>query len=183
MNTECAVPEHAQVLGGVYWIRHLVAETEQALADPMVSRRDVIDRVLRVLRTRVREVEAQHQERSRSAAKRAAAATQLPAFVVARVRLAVDVAAKHYHIDPRGIMGSSRQRVVALPRHVAFWLARKAFPDLTLLQIALVFVRDHSTVMHGITKIDDRMYRDAEFRATVGTLRDTLEARAARERV
>lgn len=51
------------------------------------------------------------------------------------------------------ILSDSRRLSVTDPRHVAWWLCRKHVPG-PWRETAEYFQRDHSTVMHGVERID-----------------------------
>ena len=55
------------------------------------------------------------------------------------------------------MMGDSRKKHIAWPRHVAMWAVDRYCPDYSLAEIAYVFRRDHTTVMHGIQATNDRL--------------------------
>jgi len=67
---------------------------------------------------------------------------------------------------------------VAVPRQVAMFLIRELL-DTPLKQIGRVFGgRDHSTVIHSIRKVEQRLLSDDDFRARVNGLRRTLRKTA-----
>lgn len=64
--------------------------------------------------------------------------------------------AKFFRIDLRHITGPTRCRRVVFARQVAFYLLRK-LTNLSFEEIGVVFSnRDHSTVLHGVQKIEKR---------------------------
>ena len=52
------------------------------------------------------------------------------------------------------ILGPSRSRSLVLSRHVYYHIAREKM-GLKLAQIGLFFNRDHTTIIHGLTKVKD----------------------------
>ena len=63
---------------------------------------------------------------------------------------------------------------VTLPRHVAMYLCRR-HTDAPLGAIGKELGgRDHSTVVHALGAIEERLHRDAELRATVSLLEARL---------
>jgi hypothetical protein len=52
------------------------------------------------------------------------------------------------------ILGPSRSRGLVLCRHVFYHVARKKM-GLKLVQIGAFFNKDHTTILHGLSKIDD----------------------------
>lgn len=57
----------------------------------------------------------------------------------------------------------------ARPRQAAMWLARHVTPC-SFPEIGRAFDRDHSTVMHDIRKVDERMAQDQAFAALMWDL-------------
>jgi chromosomal replication initiator protein len=74
-------------------------------------------------------------------------------------------------------MSSARRaRAVARPRQVAMFLA-KQLTSRSLPEIGKKFGnRDHTTVMHAITRVQELMERDADFAENVELLRSMLES-------
>ncbi len=54
------------------------------------------------------------------------------------------------------ILGTSRARGLVLCRHVYYHIAREKM-GLKLAQIGLFFNRDHTTIIHGLTKVKDML--------------------------
>ena len=78
-----------------------------------------------------------------------------------------------FGISQLDLLSRRRGRVQARPRQVAMWLARHATPC-SLPEIGRAFDRDHTTVMHGIERVEARMAEDPGFAATVRELRETV---------
>lgn len=84
--------------------------------------------------------------------------------------------ADHYHIRVSDIVGPKRLRVYARPRQVAMYLA-KQHTNRSLPEIGRHFgKRDHTTVMHGIRRIEELMAKDSQIAEDVELLRRALEA-------
>lgn len=72
-----------------------------------------------------------------------------------------------------------RTRTVAVPRQVAMFLIRELL-DTPLKQIGRAFGgRDHSTVIHSIRKVEERLGSDTRFRTAVERLRRELRKKSA----
>jgi len=72
-----------------------------------------------------------------------------------------------------------RTRTVAVPRQVAMFLIRELL-DTPLKQIGRAFGgRDHSTVIHSIRKVEERLGSDDRFRTAVERLRRELRRKSA----
>lgn len=100
------------------------------------------------------------------------AVIQIYTPTMALIKLAVQ---DEFDVEALDLISARRARRVARPRQVAMWLARK-LTTLSLPQIAAhLGGRDHTTVMHGIGRIDDLMREDRPFAARVELLRHALE--------
>lgn len=53
------------------------------------------------------------------------------------------------------LMSKSRERYLVLNRFICYHLIKKKYPCATLKQIAGVFGKDHSSVIHGLRDIDN----------------------------
>lgn len=82
--------------------------------------------------------------------------------------------ASHYNMPPEVIRGSGRVREVVVPRQVAQYLIRE-LTDHSLPEIGQFFGRDHSTVMHAISKVTEQLGKDAEVTASVTLLRRKMQ--------
>jgi hypothetical protein len=58
------------------------------------------------------------------------------------------------------LMTESRTKRVAWPRHVTMWAIDRYCPDYSLPEIAYVFRKDHTTVLHGIEATNVRLAND-----------------------
>jgi chromosomal replication initiator protein len=77
------------------------------------------------------------------------------------------------------LLSSRRAQASAWPRHVAMWLCRHTTLH-SLPEIGRAFGdRDHTTVMHAIWRVDQRMAADPSLAFYVRSLRETLTSREA----
>jgi chromosomal replication initiator protein len=82
--------------------------------------------------------------------------------------------AEHFNIKMAEMTSSRRARVVARPRQVAMYLA-KQLTQRSLPEIGRKFGgRDHTTVMHGVRKIEELMISDRALAEDVGLLQRML---------
>ncbi|MEX1234559.1 MAG: chromosomal replication initiator protein DnaA [Roseovarius sp.] len=82
----------------------------------------------------------------------------------------------HYNIRLSDLIGPKRVRVFARPRQVAMYLS-KHMTSRSLPEIGRRFGgRDHTTVMHGVRRIDELRVADAQIAEDLDLLRRTLEA-------
>ncbi|MDQ4148532.1 MAG: chromosomal replication initiator protein DnaA [Actinomycetota bacterium] len=76
---------------------------------------------------------------------------------------------RYFNVDPSEVLSMKRDRALVTARHVAMYLCRE-LTDLSLPRIGSWFGgRDHSTVMHAMTKIRVRM---AEKRSTYNQIQE-----------
>ena len=81
---------------------------------------------------------------------------------------------RHYQVTRAELVSPTRTARVTLPRQVAMYLCRH-HTDAPLGAIGKELGgRDHSTVVHALGTIEDRLRRDAELRATVSLLEARL---------
>ena len=84
--------------------------------------------------------------------------------------------AEHYNIRLTDMSSARRARQVARPRQVAMYLA-KQLTSRSLPEIGRKFGnRDHTTVMHAVSRVGELMERDAGFSEDVELLRRMLES-------
>lgn len=81
--------------------------------------------------------------------------------------------AAEFGVEVRELLSDRRANRVAVPRHVAMYLARRA-TGYSLPQIGRDFGRDHTTVMHACAHVEALAARDAAFAAQVERLRQAL---------
>lgn len=84
--------------------------------------------------------------------------------------------AEHWNIRLTDMTSARRARAVARPRQVAMYLA-KQLTSRSLPEIGRKFGnRDHTTVMHAVSRVAELMERDASFAEDVELLRRMLES-------
>ncbi|WP_220185263.1 chromosomal replication initiator protein DnaA [Paracoccus sp. S1E-3] len=84
--------------------------------------------------------------------------------------------AEHYNIKLADLVGQKRVRTIARPRQVAMYLA-KQMTTRSLPEIGRRFGgRDHTTIMHGVRKIEELCAEDYGMAEDVQLLRRALEA-------
>ncbi len=83
---------------------------------------------------------------------------------------------EHYNIRLSDLIGPKRVRTFARPRQVAMYLS-KQMTTRSLPEIGRRFGgRDHTTVMHGVRKIEELMQQDSQIADDLEMLRRALEA-------
>ncbi len=82
----------------------------------------------------------------------------------------------HYNIRISDLVGPKRVRIFARPRQVAMYLC-KQMTSRSLPEIGRRFGgRDHTTVMHGVRRIEELRAQDGQMAEDIDLLRRTLEA-------
>ena len=83
--------------------------------------------------------------------------------------------AEHYNIRLSDLVGPKRLRMVARPRQVAMFLA-KEMTARSLPEIGRRFGgRDHTTIMHGVRKIEELAAADRQLAEDLDMLRRLLQ--------
>jgi len=84
--------------------------------------------------------------------------------------------AEHYNIRLSDMIGPKRLRNIARPRQVAMYLAKQLTPR-SLPEIGRRFGgRDHTTIMHGVRKIEELMATDSQLADDLQLLRRLLQS-------
>ena len=84
--------------------------------------------------------------------------------------------AEHYNIRLSDMIGPKRVRTLARPRQIAMYLC-KQLTSRSLPEIGRRFGgRDHTTVMHGVKRIEELRSQDGQIAEDLELLRRTLEA-------
>ncbi len=86
------------------------------------------------------------------------------------------IVANHFNIKTAELKSSKRLKTLVLPRQVAMYISRKmtssSFPE-----IGNRFGgKDHSTIIHAIKKIEQKMEEDIQLKTTVERLMDNMRA-------
>ncbi|SNX69696.1 chromosomal replication initiator protein DnaA [Cereibacter ovatus] len=83
--------------------------------------------------------------------------------------------AEHYNIRLSDMIGPKRLRTIARPRQVAMYLSKHLTPR-SLPEIGRRFGgRDHTTIMHGVRKIEELMATDSQLSDDLQLLRRLLQ--------
>jgi chromosomal replication initiator protein len=84
--------------------------------------------------------------------------------------------AEHYNVRLSDLIGPKRVRTIARPRQIAMYLAKQMTPR-SLPEIGRRFGgRDHTTIMHGVRRIEDLMQTDSQLSDDLQLLRRLLES-------
>jgi chromosomal replication initiator protein len=106
-----------------------------------------------------------HRAIDRPGAGRARPAGLIPADHEIPPQLIMEQTAEYFSLSTGDLVSKSRSRPLTQARHIAMYLMREC-TGLSLVKIGEIFGgRDHTTVLHGIKKVEDEMReRDATFR-------------------
>ncbi len=86
----------------------------------------------------------------------------------------VQTVADYFEIKPQDILGDRRQRKIAVPRHIAQYLARE-FTTLSLPKIGQRFGgKDHTSVLHACRKIENLVKKDPNLKNIITYLTKLL---------
>lgn len=90
----------------------------------------------------------------------------------------IEYCAKFYNIAPEKIYSTSHKQDITRIRQICFYLCREVL-DLSLQKIGAVCNRDHTTVLHGIKKIESLMESDSVFKETMEMLAKDIKSETA----
>ena len=82
--------------------------------------------------------------------------------------------AEYFQIQPNNLKSNSKERRVAQPRQIAMYLS-KVLTTHSLPEIGAAFDRDHTTIMHAVRTIEERMKADLKVYEDVEALRKSLQ--------
>ncbi|HEV2073959.1 MAG TPA: chromosomal replication initiator protein DnaA [Thermomicrobiales bacterium] len=86
----------------------------------------------------------------------------------------VDAVVRHFKVQEKDLKGRQRTRDIVFPRQVAMYLLREE-TDISLEEIGRSMGgRDHTTVLHGIKKIESALDSDVQLRASLMAIREDL---------
>ena len=88
--------------------------------------------------------------------------------------LIISTVAEHFNILYSDIVSSKRSSDIVVPRQIVMYLCRNDI-DLPLKSIAnYIGKRDHSTIIHGVNKIEDELKTSEQMRNTIEVIRKKL---------
>lgn len=77
--------------------------------------------------------------------------------------------ARYYGISIQDLKALTRQRSIALPRQIAMYLTRK-HTNLSFKEIAFLFEKDHTTVLHACRKMEAGLKNQADLQTEIAKL-------------
>lgn len=91
------------------------------------------------------------------------------------VELIQDVVANYYNLSVDDLKSSRRTRNVAMPRQIAMYLSRTLTSN-SLPKIGEEFNKDHTTVIHAFTKIQESIASDQALKTTIDNITKKLNS-------
>ena len=89
-------------------------------------------------------------------------------------QIIIQVVADHYGIRAEDITSKKRTAEIVVPRQVVMYLCRE-LTDISLKNIAKVLdKKDHSTIINGITKIQDEINNNSDFAAQINVIKKEI---------
>jgi chromosomal replication initiator protein len=67
----------------------------------------------------------------------------------------------------------TRTKAVAFPRQIAMYFARQ-LTHASLTEVGRAFDKDHTTVLHAVSKIEAMIREDAKLKKTIDTLAESV---------
>lgn len=90
----------------------------------------------------------------------------------------VEIVGQHFNVDSKAVNGKSRKRDVVTARQLSMYFAQK-YTRMPASRIGkLIGHRDHSTVLHSISKIEERMSIDRKFCDEVANIETSFKIKA-----
>lgn len=90
----------------------------------------------------------------------------------------IETVCNHFNVSPSAVGGKSRKRDFVVARQVSMYLAQK-YTKMPASRIGkLVGNRDHSTVIHSCTQVDNRLKVDKDFFAEIQSLENSFKIKA-----
>lgn len=90
----------------------------------------------------------------------------------------IETVCNHFNVSPSAVGGKSRKRDFVVARQVSMYLAQK-YTKMPASRIGkLVGNRDHSTVIHSCTQVENRLKVDKKFLAEIQSLENSFKIKA-----
>ncbi len=86
----------------------------------------------------------------------------------------LSIVSEHYSVPIADLIGNKRNSKIVTPRQISMYLIRE-LTDTSLKSIGkLLGNRDHTTIMHGIEKVEDDLASNTATQNTVNTLKKKI---------
>lgn len=88
----------------------------------------------------------------------------------------IKVVCSYYDVKPGLIKSPTRVENIAMARQIIMYILREEF-KMKLEEVAFILKRkDHTTIIHGVDKIQTRVMKDTEFKSEIDTIVQTLRS-------
>ncbi len=88
--------------------------------------------------------------------------------------LIIDTVAEHFHIQPADICSNKRNSEIVMPRQIVMYLCRDML-DIPLKSVGnYIGKRDHSTIIHGVKKIEDEINNSENMKNTIDIIKKKI---------
>ena len=150
---------------------------------------DVLSYIAEVVQTNIRDLEGTlirlvteasvFEERlTADFARKVLSSVPVPSRRLHKAVTAADIqktVANFYRLKVNDLRSSKRTKVLVVPRQIAMYLCRQ-MTNLSLMEIAAAFERrDHTTVSHAISRIEEAITEDAEIREAIQFLIENMK--------
>lgn len=88
--------------------------------------------------------------------------------------LIIETVAEHFHIPVSDLSGNKKNSEIVFPRQIAMYLCRKILGTPLKAVGLLLGKKDHSTIIHGVKKIEEEIKVNESTRAVVETIQKKI---------
>lgn len=88
--------------------------------------------------------------------------------------LIIDVVAEHFNISKEDITSKKRNSEYVIPRQIIMYLCRHMTEATYQMIAAYLGKKDHTTVIHGVEKIEEKIQTDEDLRNKIETIQKKL---------
>ncbi len=88
--------------------------------------------------------------------------------------LIIDVVAEHFNISKEDITSKKRNSEYVIPRQIIMYLCRHMTESTFQMIAAYLGKKDHTTVIHGVEKIEDKIKTDEDLKNKIETIQKKL---------
>ncbi len=89
--------------------------------------------------------------------------------------LILKVVCDHYDINPQAVLSSKKTKDISIIRQIIMYLCRDCINDISLKNIAeFLGKKDHTTIMHGISKIEEDIQKDYKMKNNIEIIKKKL---------
>ncbi len=81
----------------------------------------------------------------------------------------IDIVSEHFSVSVEEILSNKRDKYIAVPRQICMYLTRR-YTSLSTIDLEKVFKRDHSTIIHGISAVENKIKNNDETNKDVETI-------------